>query len=316
MLLVRSLLGAAVVTMTLSCGRADSRITPDDGRPAVIRPATDTAHRAGVPATADTGHPTVVAATGVATAQVADTAIVRGPGVPTDSDDTASTRYGKHETPRRIASPDCRPRGIALCLLDTATTVFSVNCCIADQRQTNWLVFATARDSMQLFLESPNEKYLTMSPPSAAGVGAETSRSVDAWWMRARFPAAGTYVFTASIESDSPSPYELRIASVIATGASQPIGTSAGLTLTAPRKTRIAIGPQSVDAARAGYGSFAAVRGAAWSLSRSARPRHALCRLPIALHPPDSFRAASGSVRYRDSLGILGARAAGRWGHS
>src|SRR3982751_5133749 len=93
-----------------------------------------------------------------------DTDIVRSTGVMTDADDTASTRYGKHQTPRRLSSPGCRPRGIALCLPDTATRVYSVDCCIADQRQADWLVFAAAHDSLQLFLEPARDAYLTMSP--------------------------------------------------------------------------------------------------------------------------------------------------------
>jgi|SRR5579884_318339 len=205
----------------LSCARNDAR------------PGTDPGESVGVAAQAKPVPP-------------ADTEIVRSAGVPTDADDTATTRYGKHETPRRVAYPDCRPRGIALCLPDTATTVYSVACCMADERQTDWLVFAAARDSMQLFLLPTSGAYLFMSPANAAGAVAENSGGVDASWMRARFPAAGSYIFTAGIESDSPVPYELRVAPVIATGASQPIGAAARLTLLAHKKSVTAIAPRSM----------------------------------------------------------------------
>jgi hypothetical protein len=133
-----------------------------------------------------------------------------------------------------------------LCVRDTATAIYSVACCIADQRQTDWIVFAAARDSMQLFLEASRDAYLTMDPPNAAGASAETSLRVDASWLRARFPTAGTYVFTAKIESDSAAPYELRLASVITTGASQPTGAAATLHVTGAKDARIAIAPRSL----------------------------------------------------------------------
>ena len=178
-----------------------------------------------------------------AAALPADTDLVRGVGVPTFSDDTASTQYGKHETPRRIASPECRPRGIALCIADTARILFSVECCAADERQTKWLVFAARDDSLQLFLEPAGGAFVRMSPHNAAGAGTETSQGLDASWMRARFPATGTYVVTAGIEADSSVPYELRVASVLATGASQPMGTAATLTLSGPPDALIAVAP-------------------------------------------------------------------------
>jgi len=177
---------------------------------------------------------------------VADTEIVRGAGVPTDADDTAATRYGKHETPRGVPTPACRPRGVALCLADTARRVYAVNCCAPDERQTDWLVFAAARDSIQFFLRPSMGGYLRMSPASASGASAETSRAVDASWLRARFPALGSYVFTAAFESEMVIPYELRVAPVITTGASQPIGAAASLTLRAKRRTLIAVAPHSM----------------------------------------------------------------------
>src|SRR5690242_4618967 len=115
------------------------------------------ARQAGLPA---------VDSVALAAANAGDTDVVRGLGVPTDRDDTLGTRYGKHEAPREVAAPDCRPGGIALCVTDTATTVRSVECCMADQRETRWLVFAAAGDSMQLFLY-PDGSYLDMDPPSA-----------------------------------------------------------------------------------------------------------------------------------------------------
>lgn len=175
-----------------------------------------------------------------------DSRIVRSAGVPSDPDDTARTRYGKHETPRRVASPECRPSGIALCLSDTAETLFSVDCCIEDQRQSKWLVFAARDDSLQLFVETASNAFLTMSPPNAAGAVAEGSGNVDATWLRARFPASGTYVYTASIETNNNAPYELRMAPVIATTASLPTGTAATLTLIGPRRSHIAVAPHAM----------------------------------------------------------------------
>ena len=90
------------------------------------------------------------------------------------------------------------------------------------------------------------DAYLTMSPANAAGATAETALGVDASWLRARFPAAGTYIFTARIESESAAPYELRIAPVAATGASRPIGAAAQLTLSGGKKAAIAIAPLSM----------------------------------------------------------------------
>jgi hypothetical protein len=210
------------VGVTLSCTARDVRSHVDTARPATI---------------------TVAAQPSAETP--ADTEVVRNAGVPTDPDDTAATHYNKHEAPRRLANPACRPQGLALCLLDTAATVYSVDCCIADERRTSWLIFAAARDSMQLFLEAPAAAYLTMAPANAAGASAETALRVDASWLRARFPASGAYVFTAGIESDTPIPYELRVAPVLTTGASQPTGTSAILTLLGARKA-IAVAPRSL----------------------------------------------------------------------
>lgn len=177
---------------------------------------------------------------------MADTAIIRGAGVPTDPDDTAGTKYDKHQAPHRISAPGCLPEGIALCITDTARTVYSVACCMADERQTAWLVFAAAQDSIQIFIVPPSGSYLRMSPRSAAGFVAETARGVDASWIRARLADAGDYVFTVGIESDTPALYELRVAPVIATGASRPIGASATLTVTGAASAGIAIAPASM----------------------------------------------------------------------
>ena len=181
----------------------------------------------------------------LAAANAADTGVVRGPGVPTDHDDTLATRYGKHEAPRDVPTPECRPTGIALCVTDTATTVRSVECCMADQRETRWLVFAAAGDSMQLFLY-PDGSYLDMDPPSAEQYVAEHSGGADASWIRPRFPHAGAYVFTAGIGSDDPVEYDLRVAPVIARGASRPIGKSATLTITGRPSSKVVIAPASM----------------------------------------------------------------------
>jgi hypothetical protein len=117
---------------------------------------------------------------------------------------------------------------------------------MADERQTNWLVFAAGGDSLQFFLQPGADAYLTMEPPNAAGAGTENSLRVDASWLRARFPTNGTYVFTAGLEADNDAPYELRLAPVVTTGASQPTGGAATLTLVGPRRARIAVAPQSM----------------------------------------------------------------------
>jgi hypothetical protein len=178
---------------------------------------------------------------------VADTAIVRGPGVPTDPDDTLGTRYGRHEAPREVRAPECVPDGIAQCITDTATTVRSVECCMNDQRETRWLVFAAAGDSMQLFL-FPDGSYLDMEPPSAGRFVAEHSGGVNASWIRPRFGHRGAYVFTVGIESDDPVEYDLRVVPVIARGASKPTGKSATLTITGKPSSRVAIAPVSMIA--------------------------------------------------------------------
>lgn len=178
---------------------------------------------------------------------VPDTTIVPGTGVPTDPDDTLGTRYGKHEAPRAVQAPACLPHGIAQCITDTATTVRSVECCMNDQRETRWLVFAAAGDSMQLFL-FPDGSYLDMEPPSAGKFVAEHSHGADATWIRPRFGHSGAYVFTAGIESDDPVEYDLRVVPVIARGASRPIGKSATLTITGKPSSRVAIAPVSLAA--------------------------------------------------------------------
>lgn len=178
---------------------------------------------------------------------VADTAIVRGPGVPTDPDDTLGTRYGKHEAPRAVEAPECLPHGIAQCITDTATTVRSVECCMNDQRETRWLVFAATGDSMQLFLY-PDGSYLDMEPRSAGRFAAEHARGADATWIRPRFDHSGAYVFTVGIESDDPVEYDLRVVPVIARGASRPTGKSATLTITGRPSSRVAIAPASMIA--------------------------------------------------------------------
>ena len=193
------------------------------------------------------GHATADSGSRAVTSVVADTTIVRGPGVPTDPDDTLGTRYGRHEAPRAVQAPECLPHGIAQCITDTATTVRSVECCMSDQRETRWLVFAAAGDSMQLFLY-PDGSYLDMEPPSAGHFVAEHSRGSDATWIRPRFGHSGAYVFTVGIESDDPVEYDLRVLPVIARGASRPIGKSATLTIAGKPSSKVAIAPVSMAA--------------------------------------------------------------------
>ena len=179
--------------------------------------------------------------------RAADTEHVRGPGVPNDPDDTLGTMYGAHEGPKRILeAPACRPQGFALCLVDTART--RVTCCdpgveggMPDMRATEWLVFAAARDSMQIFIANAGESYLTMSPASATGFAKEHAIN-DASWIRARFGHRGSYVYSAEIVADSAVDYQLRVAPVIATGASWPTGRSATVTT----RDSVAIAPAAM----------------------------------------------------------------------
>jgi hypothetical protein len=185
--------------------------------------------------------------------QAADTQHIRGYGVPTPPDDTIGTRYGEHQGPARILpAPACRPQGPALCLVDTATVLRSGEYegegdggGIPDERITNWLVFAADQDSAQIFVISRQFASLWMSPASAEGFFIEHAIN-DASWIRARFGHAGTYIFSARISADDPIPYELRVAPVIATGASWPIGQSATLTIHAD--TSVAIVPAAMAA--------------------------------------------------------------------
>jgi hypothetical protein len=175
--------------------------------------------------------------------RAADTQHVRGAGVATPPDDTLGTQYGKHRGPRRILpAPACRPTGFALCLIDTARTVLTYtgegDGGLPDERVTNWLVFAADQDSLQVFIVGPVESYLWMAPPSAEGFIAESAIN-DASWIRARFAHAGTYVYSARIASDVIAPYELRVAPVVATGASWPTGRAATLTIQAMDSTAI-----------------------------------------------------------------------------
>lgn len=184
----------------------------------------------------------------MAVSRAPDTAIITSPGVPTDADDTMPTSYQKHQTPRPVPAPDCLPTGIALCIADTARTLYTYPS-INDEHQTEWLVFAAAQDSMQLFVMHPSFSHISMSPFSAAGFGAEHSTN-DASWIRPRFPRAGAYVLTAGIESDSSAAYQLRVVPVIATGASQPTGASATLTLSGDSSARIAVAPAAMASRR------------------------------------------------------------------
>jgi hypothetical protein len=163
---------------------------------------------------------------------------------------------------------------------------------MADQRQTKWLVFAARDDSLQLFLEPATDAYLTMSPPNAAGAGAETSRGVDASWLRARFPTSGTYVFTASIEAKTNVPYELRIAPVVATSASRLTGTAATLTLPGLGRSQVAVGPRAMIPAddTAGLRRFA-VRPGRYRVLLVRDTLYEVCRLPCRHRETFTLRA-------------------------
>lgn len=219
--------------------------------------------------------------THVVISAAADSDVVRSIGVPTDSDDTMATSYGKHETPRRIPAPECLPTGIALCIADTAQTPVPGET-MPDTRETAWLVFAAANDSMQLFVARPSA-YITMTPLSAAGFGAETSGSVDASWIRPRFLRSGTYVFTASIEADSSVGYELRVVPVVARGASRPIGVSATLQLAGDSAARVVVAPASMVASiPAPRLERFAVRPGTYRVLLVRDTTYATCRLPCA----------------------------------
>lgn len=220
--------------------------------------------------------------------EVADTTIVRSEGVPTDPDDTIGTQYQKHEAPRRILAPECLPSGIALCIADTARSFRSGDVeegdgGVADARLTPWLVFATTGDSIQLFIVSSTSSYITMTPRSATGFGAEHAQGVDASWIRPRFPDAGAYILTARIESDSAIAYELRVVPVIATGASRPIGASATVTLSGDSSMRVGLLPAAMARGLdpAGFEKFA-VRAGSYRVLLVRDTSYVACRLPCA----------------------------------
>ena len=211
----------------------------------------------------------------------ADSDIVRSIGVPTDPDDTLGTVDAKHETPRALAAPDCLPAGIALCVDDTAGIRVG-KLTSTTGRETQWLVFAAANDSMQLFVTRPASS-VSMTPPGAANVGAERSGNVDASWIRPRFPRAGTYVITASLAFDSTGAYELRVIPVVARGASRPIGVSATLQLAGDSSVRVVVAPasmaESVPAPR--LAPFA-VRPGIYRVLLVRDTTYVTCRLPCA----------------------------------
>ncbi len=219
--------------------------------------------------------------THVVISPVADSEVVRSIGVPTDLDDTMATSYGKHETPRRVSDPECLPTGIAMCIADTAQTRIPGET-TPDMHETEWLVFAAANDSMQLFVAHPSA-YIWMTPFSAAGFGAETSERVDASWIRPRFLRSGTYVFTASIESDSSVAYELRVVPVIARAASRPIGVSATLQLAGDSSGRIVVAPAAMAASiPAPRLERFAVRPGTYRVLLVRDTTYVTCRLPCA----------------------------------
>jgi hypothetical protein len=235
----------------------------------------------------------------VARARVAaDTEVIRGPGVPTAPDDTLGTMYNKHQGPARILpAPDCLPRGFAFCISDTARTHMSYDVeegGIPDERTTDWLVFAAERDSMQVFIAAQHGAYLWMSPASAAGFVAEHAIN-DASWIRARFAHRGTYVFSVRISSDSAVAYELRVAPVIATGASRPIGRSATLTLQTDSAARVAVAPAAMlrQPSDSAWRSFA-VKPGTYRLLLVRDSAYLVCKLPcqrperVIMHPAES----------------------------
>jgi hypothetical protein len=228
---------------------------------------------------------------GVLPPNAPDSAVLPGAGVPTDSDDTLGTQYGKHIAPRPVPAPDCLPAGIALCISDTATKVESGDVTEGDgginpERQTDWLVFAAARDSMQLFVVSPGYRYLSLHAPTKAAVLAapfhsEGTFGVDGSWMRMRFPYSGTYVFTAAIDGELPMPYELRVAAVMSTVGTHPIGSSATLTIKGDSSSLVAIAPAAVASRTpaAEWERFA-VHPGSYRVLLVRDPTYLACRLP------------------------------------
>jgi hypothetical protein len=168
-----------------------------------------------------------------------------------------------------------------MCIADTARTRIPGET-MPDMRETAWLVFAAANDSMQLFV-AYSSAYISMTPPSAAGFGAETSGRVDASWIRPRFLRSGIYVFTAEIESDSSVAYELRAVPVVARGASRPIGVSATLQLAGDSSARIVVAPAAMAASiPAPRLERFAVRPGTYRVLLVRDTTYVTCRLPCA----------------------------------
>jgi hypothetical protein len=227
---------------------------------------------------------------------VADTEIVRVAGVANAPDDTLPTlgtksQYGRRIAPRPPTIPDCA--GTVVCIADTARTRISVDCCIPDQRVTNWLIFAVAGDSMQIFSSPGSESYAMLTHATPPGYWREGVWGVDGAWIRFHFPGAGTYVFEESISADDSTAYELRVIPVVATGATRITGGKARIALEAGKKDRIAI----VPAALARTATPAAMANWAVSPGRYAAmlvrdTTYVACRLPCAR--PTSFTMKAG----------------------
>jgi hypothetical protein len=233
----------------------------------------------------------------------ADDEIIRTIGVPTDYDDTLGTSSKVHRAPRNVASPDCFPIGAALCMADTARidepgSGADGDGGVSTRWLTRWLVFAASGDSIQAFMAPSAGSYLSMSPASAAGYFKENAAAVDASFLRARFAATGTYVFTASMSAESPAPYDLRVLPVVSRAATRPNGGVASLVIVGDSAGRYAVVPRSVAAmtrvlADSG-GTHAAVRAGTYRVLLVRDSVYLACRVPCGT--PATFALRPGGT--------------------
>lgn len=227
-------------------------------------------------------------------ANVGDTEIVRTTGVPTDADDTLPNLTRKsayRKAPRIPPIPECTPKGHALCIEDTAAIQFVVPCCIAPQRLTNWLIFASDVDSIQTFTSAATFSMATLSHARPTGSWKEKAAN-DGSWLRFHFPSAGTYVLEEMIESDDSVAYDLRVIPVVATGATRPIGSKAQLVLVATKKAMIAIVPASIARGLPsnGFESWAVSPGS-YAALMVRDTTYVACKLPCETQRPFTMKA-------------------------
>lgn len=227
--------------------------------------------------TDSTAAPAAAKLPAVIPASIPDTALLLTAGVPTDPDDTAKASYARRDAPRVIPLPACEPAGPAICIRDTATVSLPDD--NFPEWDSNWLVFATNRDSLQFFA-APGMP--VMDRVSAQGFVGEKTPGLDQYWLRYRFPETGTFVFTNRIGSDTAYAYQLRLIPTVSTAATRPIGRKATIELPGRERDRIAIAPEALAAglADSAVARRHAVRPGLYRVLLVRDSVYVVCRLP------------------------------------